>query len=126
MIKLRREAEVGRTFILPYPPSSNHFHTIARGRKILSSAGRQYFKDVADENASGNRPVITGPVSVAIAAYRPRKTGDLDNLIKPILDSLKYAGIYADDKQVVAIHAGRYDDKKRPRVEVTITELESE
>lgn len=110
------------TVTLPYPPQANHLYTIARGRKILSQAGRDY-KETAGwaAKAAGVKPA-TGPVNVELMVYRPRKCGDLDNCIKAVLDSLK--GItWMDDKQVVEIHAVRLDDKKNPRVEVRIEEV---
>jgi Holliday junction resolvase RusA-like endonuclease len=58
-------------------------------------------------------------VAVSVTIYRPIKSGDLDNRLKPLLDSLR--GIaYVDDKQVVELHALRLDDAANPRAVVTV------
>lgn len=107
------------TFTLDYPPSLNHLYATVRGHRVLSKAGRLY-KARAAEMAflAGLRP-IDGPIVVYLDIYRPRKSGDLDNLIKALQDSLKGVA-WHDDKQVVEIHARRFDDKDNPRAEVTV------
>lgn len=69
-------------------------------------------------NSNGIKP-FAGNVVVTIYVYRARKTGDLDNFQKLLLDALN--GIaYNDDRQIVELHAYRCDDKDDPRVEVII------
>lgn len=55
---------------------------------------------------------------------RPTKKPDADNIAKIILDSLN--GIaYKDDSQVVDVHISKdYAEDDKPRVEVTLRELE--
>lgn len=107
---------------LPYPPTTNHLYTIARGRKILSTKGRDYKAEVAKLCQIARIRPLEGNVSVSFTAYRPRKSGDLDNLQKSVFDSLKgYA--WHDDKQIIEIHAYRDDDKLNPRVVVTVTNV---
>lgn len=44
---------------------------------------------------------MTGRLSVEIDAHPPdRRRRDLDNLQKPLLDALEYAGVYEDDSQI--------------------------
>jgi len=65
---------------------------------------------------------VTGPVAVFLDVYRPRRRGDLDNILKATIDALN--GIaYRDDDQVTEIHAQRYEDKRAPRVEVSVVPL---
>ena len=102
---------------LPYPPSLNHLYATVRGRRVLSEEGRQYKKDVfldaCQQGAARN--MLTGDVWVTLHFYRPRKAGDLDNLLKATLDAL--TGIcWKDDKQIVSIEACRFEDKDKPRV----------
>lgn len=105
--------------VLPYPPSGNHFYTVARGRKILSDVGRAYKDKVVESAKCQGAHIFTGNVSVTLDVYRPRKSGDLDNTQKGLLDSL--SGIaWHDDDQIVHIEARRHDDKFYPRVEVRI------
>lgn len=105
--------------VLPYPPNGNHFYTVARGRKILSDVGRAYKEKVKESAKSQGAHIISGNVSVTLNVYRPRKSGDLDNTQKGLLDSL--SGIaWHDDNQIVHIEAFRHDDKLNPRVEIRI------
>ncbi len=57
-------------------------------------------------------------LSMKVWAYRPRRAGDLDNTLKA-LDVL-HGIAFADDAQIVEIHAHRLDDKERPRMVVEI------
>ena len=60
-----------------------------------------------------------GPIAVDISVYRPQRRGDLDNVLKALLDSLNGV-LWVDDDQVVELHAYRYDDPYNPRVELRI------
>lgn len=110
---------------LPYPPGINHlWFTDRNGRRRLSAAGRQ-FKDDAGKLccAAGFRP-LTGEVAVTLHFYRPRRIGDVDGGIKIVLDALQgYA--YVNDSQIERLVVCRWDDPKRPRVEVTVEEVEA-
>lgn len=106
--------------ILPYPPSVNALYATYKGRRILSKEGRRFKKDVGlivgDTTPTANDVVLT------VEIYRPRRTSDLDNRLKGLIDSL--TGLfYIDDKQIVEIHAYRFEDKDNPRAEVEIQEL---
>ena len=109
--------------ILPYPPSVNHYWVAGRGgARVLSPEAKRYKAAVAAQCAVAGMTPHTGPVSLLIRVYRPRRRGDLDNTLKALGDSLiGYA--YADDEQVTEIHAVRRDDKNNPRVEVEIVRL---
>jgi crossover junction endodeoxyribonuclease RusA len=108
---------------LPYPPSVNKYwrHVVMgkRSATLLSREARDFKAVVALIcEVDGMRP-FNGLVRVEVDAYRPRKIGDLDGVLKGCLDSLKgYA--FVDDNQVVEIVARRFDDKYRPRLEVTV------
>lgn len=101
---------------IPYPPSLNRYYGNWRGRVVLKKEGKEYKKRVAA--ICGAMTPLTGPVLIELHVYRPRKTGDLDNTFKGILDSLQ-GFVYKNDRQIVAILAFRHDDKGNPRVEVT-------
>lgn len=103
---------------IPYPPSVNRYWLTARGgRRFLSKQARLFKEQV--KQLVGNQQILTGPVSLSIDVFRPRKRGDLDNVMKAILDSFNGL-LYKDDGQVVIIIARRHDDKLNPRVEVEI------
>ena len=110
------------TLVLPYPPTVNHMYRRARGHLALTPealAFRHAVRMIAMVQAV--TPLV-GPVAVFLDVYRPRRRGDLDNILKATLDALN--GIaYRDDDQVTEIHAQRYEDKRAPRVEVSVVPL---
>lgn len=87
----------------------------------LTTEGQEYKKHVA-EVAGGMTPFI-GDVAVTLKWYRPRRIGDIDGILKIILDGMS-GHIYNDDKQVARLVVDRFEDKIRPRVEIEITPLE--
>ena len=113
---------------LPEPPSANRYWRHVGARVLLSREARQYRKDVGARilTTFGTRGVqrFMKPgvrVAVTLKWYRGRKSGDLDNRIKQLLDSLRGI-IFADDSQVIELHCFRYDDKDFPRVELTVSQ----
>ena len=74
------------------------------------------------------RPPITGPVQITCIYYmRERRKVDLTNLMEATDDILVRAGVLEDDnREVVASHDGSrvYHDPERPRVEITITDMQ--
>ena len=104
---------------LPYPPSVNHYWRHVGHRTLISREGRQYKQLAAlAAHAHGIRP-LAGPVALTVTIYRPRRSGDLDNYLKALLDAL-HGITFADDAQIVEIHAYRDDDKLHPRVELSL------
>lgn len=106
---------------ISYPPSINdYWHHNRQGHTFLSPAARAYKLGVMLRlRAKGFRQPLAGPVVVRLWVYRPRRRGDLDNVLKAIGDALKGAA-YLDDDQVVELHARRLDDKANPRIEVEV------
>ena len=110
------------TLVLPYPPTVNHMYRRARGHLALTPealAFRHAVRMIA--MVQGVTPIV-GPVAVFLDVYRPRRRGDLDNLLKATIDSLNGVA-YRDDQQVEQITAVRYDDKRAPRIEVSVVAL---
>lgn len=107
---------------LPYPPSANRYWRNYQGRVALSEEAQQYKRDVGLFCGARNMQPVIGDVQLVLNFYRPRKAGDLDNLLKVTLDALN-GWAYVDDKQVVEINARRFEDKEYPRVEVVVTEV---
>lgn len=123
----RRDTEAGPvTLHLPEPPSGNRYWRHVGARVLLSAEARAYRQAVANAALlSRVRPLAADvPCAVTLRWYRGRRAGDLDNRVKQLLDSL--CGVaYADDRQVVELHAYRADDPRRPRVEVTVGPVET-
>ena len=108
---------------LPYPPSANVYWRMGKGHMHRSTAANRYKLDVGKIcNLVGAAP-IQGDIMVTLDVYRPRRSGDLDNRVKCLLDAMQ-EHLYQDDSQIVEIHAKRYDDKRNPRVEVVIQKAE--
>ncbi len=85
----------------------------------VSSEAKAYKKLV---RGSCRQILIPGEIKLSMDVYRPRKVGDLDGRIKVLLDSMQ--GIYfEDDAQIVEIHARRFEDKIKPRVEITLEQV---
>ncbi len=109
--------------ILPYPPSVNNLYATFAGRRIVSAKGRQFKADIAVLARRQGAKLLDGDLSVTFRVFRPKRVGDLDNRLKISQDALK--GIcFADDKQIVEIHAFRFDEKANPRIEIDLKELE--
>jgi crossover junction endodeoxyribonuclease RusA len=102
---------------LPYPPSLNRYWRAFSGRVILSKEARAYKATVA-RLCTGTDP-HTDRVALFIRVYRPAKRGDVDNILKALLDAMQ-GHVYMNDSQVVELHVFRLDDKARPRVEVEV------
>jgi crossover junction endodeoxyribonuclease RusA len=106
---------------LPWPPTVNHYYTVARGRKILSTRGRKYGKQAALEIIAQGAPCFKdSEVSVVIRAYPPdKRKRDIDNIIKPILDVLS-GPVFDDDCQVSDLRITRYNPRKGGEVEILV------
>ena len=96
---------------LPYPPSVNAYWQ-HRGRGTFISKRGEAFRDetiLAVRQKYGRVKPLAGPVAVQVAVFPPddHRKHDLDNLLKPILDSLQKAGVFEDDEQVTHIDIRR-------------------
>lgn len=108
------------TIVMPWPPQANHYYTVFRGRKILSKKGREYHKSIVPYVG---KP-LSGSLKVTITAEVPdRRRRDIDNLQKPILDSLTKAGYWNDDSQIDDLRIIRGDKCPGGRVVVVIERI---
>ena len=109
---------------LPWPPTVNHYYTVARGRKILSEAGRAYKAYCCQCLMIQRVAKLTkedAPFGVNILARPPdRRKRDLDNLLKPILDSLVDYGAIPDDSMIDDLRIQRFEPAKDGQIEVQI------
>lgn len=95
---------------VPFPPTLNHYLTTVRikgkTRKILSQKARTWRED-ARYTIKMNLPPGWEPIEEGVAVAlmvcppaKPNRRRDIDNYVKPVLDAMKQAGVYADDSQV--------------------------
>jgi crossover junction endodeoxyribonuclease RusA len=104
---------------LPWPPSLNKlYRSTGSGIRITRDA-IAYKNEVRTILRNKRVTLTTQPVSLTIHQYRPQKRGDIDNYSKLLLDSLQ-GYVYENDSQVNELHIFRHDDKRNPRVMLTI------
>lgn len=113
------------TLCLPWPPSVNHYWTQwAQGkivRMAVSTKGKAYRAEVAAVAFASRACRVDGRLSVTIKACPPdRRTRDLDNLLKALLDALSEAGVFKDDGQIDRLTIERGEVVKGGMVTVRI------
>ena len=110
-------------YVLPWPPSVNHYWRVFRNRAILSSEGRQYRTRVCSMLA-GAQPLL-GHLRVKVDAYPPdNRRRDIENVLKALLDAMEHGGVYMDDNQVKDLHIVWRGKAPNGRVEVEIEPME--
>ena len=107
---------------LPIPPSANDYWTYGRGRVFTSQEAADYKNEVRTFTRC---EILTGDVVLNLTVFRPRKSGDLDNYLKIMLDAWQGV-LYENDKQIVEIHAYRDDNPEDPHVILTAWEKANE
>lgn len=126
MVRAEPKAEPAKIvrLTLKMPPSANRYWRTGGGRVYVSDEALDYKLNVglAALLQQGVREPFKGEVAVTVHVYRKQRSGDLDNRLKVLLDALKDVA-FEDDKQVVEIHAFRFEDKANPRVVVEIREV---
>lgn len=108
------------THEFPLPPSSNRYWRHYQGKMVVSPEAKQYREIVKMLAKCDGARQQDGPICVTVHVFRQRKSGDLDNRLKIVLDACQGA-LYANDSQIQEIHAYLADDKHNPRCEVTVT-----
>ena len=113
---------------LPYPPSVNHIWRRVGRRMYLTPEAHNYKANVREIVRARGRPQpLRGSIAVTIRAYMPdKRKRDIDNLIKIILDSLTYAGIWGDDNQVDRIVVERGEVKPYGACLVRVEEMDDD
>lgn len=111
-----------KAIILKTKPIS--VNTLYRGRRFITSEGKSTKALMAYEAKKQwkNKPLKCN-ISIDIDFHVPNCKSDLDNLLKATLDCLTGV-IWVDDRQITQILANKYIDKKTPRIELLINELE--
>jgi Holliday junction resolvase RusA-like endonuclease len=86
--------------------------------RIPTDRAKKYKADVKE--ICGEITPFIGDVGATVKVYRPRRVGDLDGVFMAVFDAIT-GHAFKDDKQIVEIHAFRFEDPKRPRIELEIT-----
>lgn len=118
-----RETSKPLRITLPEPPSANRYWRHDRGETHVAKQALNYRGAVrlAFAQARGTLRIAfpLEDVRVSFVWYRGIRSGDLDNRIKQLCDSLQGVG-FTSDKQVVEIHAIRRDDARKARLELVL------
>ncbi len=108
-------------FVLPHPPSVNHYWRRVGQRTLISREGRRFRREVCAILAGEKTEPLTGRLEVVIEICPPdRRRRDLDNVQKALLDALEHGGAYEDDSQIdrIVIERGEVVPSGRSSVEI--------
>ncbi len=113
------------TFDLPWPPSTNRYWRKWNNRMVISEEGRAYRNSVLVSLwYQPPAPTYSGRLCVTIEAYPPdKRTRDLDNILKSLLDAMQHAKVYKDDSQIDRLTIERKAVEKPGRVRVSVREM---
>ena len=110
------------TLHIPYQPSVNHYWGISGKQRFLGKKGKEFRQAVAEACLDLEVKTMEGNVSVFVALWPPdKRTRDIDNTIKPLLDAMEHAGVYENDCQINQLHVVRKDPIKGGACAVVIT-----
>ena len=94
---------------------------------MISRGGREFRTKVCAQLGGGNgprKPPMGGRIALAMDAFPPdKRVRDIDNLMKPTLDSLQHAGVFFDDEQIDILIGRRREVVKGGRLDVRINEF---
>lgn len=68
--------------------------------------------------------LLAEPMRVELDCYFKTMANDLDNAAKGVLDCLQQGEVIKNDNKVMELMMRKFVDKKNPRAEITIIELE--
>lgn len=112
-------------FILPWPPSVNHYYKRTKAGKVfISDKGRKYRLSVSEVVASiGNPSFGASNVNVEVEAFPPdNRKRDLDNVVgKALFDALQKARVYDDDRQIKKVTASMHQQTLNGKMIVRIS-----
>lgn len=112
------------TLELPFPPSVNTYWRRVNGKTLISEKGRAYTAQVAWMTRRSPRFPANMRAVVEIQAFMPdKRTRDLDNLLKSLLDALVKAGVLVDDSVIDDLRIVRKCVVKGGKVLVSIKEI---
>ena len=111
-------------YVLPFPPTDNHYYTVDRGRKVLSARGRSYRKTVWALLREQGERTLMGAVEMTVWLTMPdKRRRDLSNVMKALGDALQYGGAYRDDVQIDRLLIERNTVQPPGRADVWLREL---
>lgn len=122
---------------LPWPPSVNHYYGSAvvklkaTGKytvvKYITKIGKQFKHDVkimVDANGAVSFGSTKVQVLVILHPVLGRKGPDIDNYHKALFDSLEFASVFNNDRQIKCLGTIMSHPVHGGRVNITIKELQ--
>jgi crossover junction endodeoxyribonuclease RusA len=87
------------------PPTINHYWNHKGARRFMSDRAIEFRRIIKDKCLDER---LEGFLAIRIEYYPPdKRKRDIDNILKPILDALQHAQLFADDYQIQKITALR-------------------
>ena len=123
------EENLSTELTLPWPPTVNTYWRVRVNGKyptfFVAQDGIRYRRNVQGYCLAWKVKPIKGRVRIVVDAYPPdRRVRDLDNVLKALLDSLRYGGAYLDDGQIDHLTVIRREkDGNGGRVVVRLEEI---
>jgi len=117
------------TITLPWPPSVNKYWVPIKNshKKRITQRGLDFRVAVKIRLLHARAKKITGRVKVDVFAFPPdRRTRDLDNLWKALLDALAKGGAYDDDGQIDDERMRRRETFPGGKLVVTVEEIDAD
>src|SRR5690606_1024401 len=110
---------------LPWPPTANTYWRRNGGRYFISKRGQDYREFVAKAcYAYQGLFVSDDRLRLRIKAFPPdNRRRDLDNLLKGLIDSFQYAGLFPDDSQIDKLSIERMPEYEG-KIEITLEKIE--
>ena len=115
-------------FTIPWAPTANTYYRRVGYKTLISREGRAFRKNVcallAGADGGPRKPPAGGRIALFMDAYPPdRRKRDLDNLLKPSLDSFQHAGVYEDDSQIDILLTRRREVVPGGRLDIEVLDL---
>jgi Holliday junction resolvase RusA-like endonuclease len=103
---------------LPVPPLLNRLYRMSGKRVFKNSIAKSFQMQCFIAAHKIRLKPVAYDVELDIVWYRARRNGDIDSILKCLLDALETI-IYVNDSQVVKISIYKTYDKENPRLELT-------
>jgi Holliday junction resolvase RusA-like endonuclease len=106
-------------------PSKSNCYRIG-GEMLYKTPALKKYENSFFMQLSGDlrNKLITGYFEIHIDVYYPSGRADLDNSLKIVLDCLQKAQAIKNDNKCCKIVAQRFIDKKEPRIEFFLKEID--
>ena len=110
------------------PPSKSNCYKVVtihgHGSLAKTKAMKEWERSFYMQCGAYRDRMISGYFKLDVDVYFPSQRSDLDNAMKGLLDCLQACRAIENDRWLVELHARKFIDKYRPRVEFTITPVE--